>query len=251
MNSLAFVWNSVIPVSIPNILTRYASLLRLGSIHPSLAWLAWRLKRAKKTYLGYPQLSSLAQGFLCVRSRRQKPPQVAEFGVGRGGSSTLLAWLIGRYGGKLTLYDVFGRIPAPTPRDGERAQDRYHEILNREGQDYYGNLPDLERAITADLQSVCSLAQVELVPGQYEHTLGNLDQKREYDLVHIDCDWYESSRAVLAYLEHNLASGAILQVDDYSNWQGSRMAVDEAEWLKPFKTKLVDGALVIDTGRAV
>ena len=29
------------------------------------------------------------------------------------------------------------------------------------------------------------------------------------------------------------------------------MAVDEAEWLKPFKRKLVDGSLVIDTGQAV
>jgi len=237
-------------VNVPNTLARYALLLRLGTIHPNLALLAWRLKRAKKTYLGYPQLSSLAQGFLQVKSRRQKAPQVAEFGVGRGGSATLLAWLVGRYGGKLTLYDVFGRIPAPTPRDGERAQDRYQEIVHREGQDYYGNVPDLESAIVADLGAVCSLAQVELVPGQYEHTLGNLDDKRQFDLVHIDCDWYESSKAVLAYLEHNVRSGAILQVDDYSNWQGSRMAVDEADWLKPFRTKLVDGALVIDTGLA-
>jgi asparagine synthase (glutamine-hydrolysing) len=231
-------------------LARYVSLLRLGLIHPRLAVLAWNLKRAGKTYLGYPQLLSLTQGFLSVKARRQRPPHVAEFGVGRGGSATLLAWLVGRYGGTLTLYDVFGRIPAPTDRDGERAQVRYQEILHREGEDYYGNVPDLAKVIVDDLSSVCSLEQIEVVPGRYEETLGELDEARSLDLVHIDCDWYESSKAVFKYLQGNVSPGAIMQVDDYSNWQGSHMAVDEADWLEPFKTRLVDGALVIDTGVA-
>ena len=229
-------------------LARYISLLRLGLIHPRLAVLAWNLKRAGKTYLGYPQLLSLVQGFLSVKTRRRQPPKVAEFGVGRGGSATLLAWLVGRYGGTLTLFDVFGRIPPPTDRDGERAQERYQEILYREGEDYYGNVPDLARVIVDDLSSVCSLEQLEVVPGKYEETLGGLAEKRSLDLVHIDCDWYESSKTVLLYLQENVSPGAIIQVDDYSNWQGSRMAVDEADWLQPFKTRLVGGALVIDTG---
>ena len=229
-------------------LLRYLSLLRLGTIHPRLAVLAWNLKWAGKTYLGYPQLLSLVQSFLLVKARRQRPPQVAEFGVGRGGSATVLAWLVGRYGGTLTLYDVFGRIPPPTDSDGERAQDRYQEILYREGEDYYGNVPDLSKVIVEDLSSVCSLEQIEVVPGKYEETLGHLAEKRSFDLVHVDCDWYESSKAVLSYLRDSVGPGAIIQVDDYSNWQGSRRAVDEATWLQPFRSKLVGGALVIDTG---
>jgi hypothetical protein len=40
---------------------------------------------------------------------------------------------------------------------------------------------------------------------------------------------------------------AIIQVDDYSNWQGCTKAVDEAKWLKSFKKWIVGGPLVIDT----
>jgi len=230
--------------------TKYSSLVKLSLIHPRLALLAWNLKRARKTYLGYPQLLSLAKSFLLVRARRcQEALQVAEFGVGRGGSATVLGWLINRYEGTLVLYDVFGRIPPPNlEKDGERAQERYRVILNEESQDYYGNVPDLLRVIMDELGSVCNLDKVEIVPGRYEETLAEPTEKRLFDLVHIDCDWYESTRAVLSYLQSNIRPGAIIQVDDYSNWQGARMATDEADWLRHFKTRLVGGALVIDTG---
>ncbi len=183
-----------------------------------------------------------------MRSRGADPLQVAEFGVGRGGSATILAWLVGRYGGTLTLFDVFGRIPPPTIRDGERAQDRYQTILTRETSDYYGNLPNLLDLIMADLEAVCPKGRLEIVRGRYEDTLPAQTKRRSLGLVHIDCDWYESVRAVLAYLQDNLRLNAIIQIDDYSNWQGARQATDEATWLQPFQTRLVDGVLVIDTG---
>ncbi len=228
-------------------ITKYVSLIKLGLVHPSLAVRAWNLKRAQKTYLGYQQLLSLTESFFLARARRGEALQVAEFGVGRGGSATVLAWLIANYGGTMVLYDVFGRIPPPTAKDGDRAQERYQVILYEEQQSYYGNVPDLLEVIRADLSSVCSLSRIEFVPGRYEETLDKFAEQRSFDLVHIDCDWYQSSKAVLSFLERNISPGAIIQIDDYSNWQGSHMATDETEWLRPFETKLVGGALVIDT----
>lgn len=229
-------------------IARYISLLRLGTIHPQLLTLAWKLKREKKTYLTYSTLLSLVKNFLLVNTRQSVPLHVAEFGVGRGGSAMILGWMVGRYGGRLRLYDVFGRIPSPTDINGVGAEARYQVILNQESKEYYGNILNLLELIKIELSSVCDLSQVDFVQGRYEETIKHHVEKRPYDLVHIDCDWYESSKEVLSYLKTNLSQGAIIQVDDYSNWQGSNIAVNEAEWLHPFKRKLVDGALVIDTG---
>ena len=160
-----------------------------------------------------------------------------------------LAWLAENYGGTLSLFDVFGQIPAPTSIDGQRAQDRYETILNQEKEDYYGNIPDLVGLIRQEISNVCELDKVEFIQGKYETTLPDIASKKQFSLIHIDCDWYESVKTVLKYLEKNIHPGAIIQVDDYSNWQGSRMAIEEAEWLSGHKTWFADDSLVIDTGR--
>lgn len=223
------------------------ALARLGLIDLRLMRLAWRLKKSRKTYLTYPALLNLAHSFLLMRARRAQPLQIAEFGVGRGGSAILLGWLTGQYGGTLTLYDVFGRIPHPTQKDDARAHQRYQAILIGESREYYGNIPNLLSVILSELHAVCHPDQVEIVQGRYEELLNRPQDKRSFDLVHIDCDWYESYRAVLTYLQGKLSPGAILQMDDYSNWQGATTAVDEAVWLSHLKRRLVDEALVIDT----
>jgi predicted O-methyltransferase YrrM len=231
------------------VFTRVLNLARLGLIHPSLMVLAWKLKKTGRTYLSAAALFSLARSFIQVKARNAQPIQVAEFGVGRGGSAILLAWLVERYGGKLTLFDVFGRIPAPTEIDGKQAQQRYAGILSAESQDYYGNIPDLLEVVKRELGEVCDPRRIVIVQGRYEDTLPQRLEKENYSLVHIDCDWYESSIVVYNYLRDNIQPGAILQVDDYSDWEGSRRAFQDADWLNPYQTRMVDGALVIDTAR--
>lgn len=227
------------------------AFLRLGLFHPRLLLLAWQLKLNKKTYLTYSKLFSLASSFRNIRERSDQPLEVCEFGVGRGGSAMLLAWLVGRYGGRLTLFDMFGRIPPPSDKDGQPALDRYQTILNSENEDYYGNIPDLIDLIKEEISTICDLSKVVFMKGKYEETLPALSSNQVFNLVHIDCDWYESSKAVLDYLEHHLHPGAIIQIDDYSNWQGSHLAVDEANWLKPVHFKLVDGALVVELSQPI
>lgn len=224
------------------------AFIQLGLFHPGLLLLTWRVKRHKKTYLTYGKLFSLASSFRNLHKHALIPLEVSEFGVGRGGSAMLLAWLVGHYGGRLTLFDVFGRIPAPSDKDGQRAFDRYQVILNNEKDNYYGNVPDLIDVIKEEIRDVCDLTRVTFIQGKYEETLPSLTTNHAFNLVHIDCDWYESSKAVFDFLQYNLQPEAILQVDDYSNWQGSHIAVDEAEWLKPSNFRLVDGALVLELG---
>jgi hypothetical protein len=229
-------------------LLRLAAMLRLALIHPALLALAWKLRRRKLTYLSYHTLWSLARNYQLARRRQPEGPQVAEFGVGRGGSARLLAWLVGRYGGRLVLFDLFGRIPAPGAAEGAQAQARYDYIVSQEDPAYYGNIPNLLDVVRQELSAVCSLERVEFVAGKYEETLPQQNQPRQLALVHIDCDWYESSKAVYAYLQTNLAPGALIQIDDYSMWPGSQRAFSETEWLRRCQQRgLQSGALVVDT----
>ena len=105
------------------------ALVRIGLIHPQLLKLAWKIRRSKRTYLSFSTLHSLADNFLQLQRKAAQPVRVAEFGVGRGGSAMLLAWLVNQYGGSLTLYDVFGRIPAPSEQDGGSAKSRDQAII--------------------------------------------------------------------------------------------------------------------------
>lgn len=229
---------------------KLVSLLRLAILEPRLAWLAWQVKRSKRTFLSWPKLCSIVHSYHRLRKRwPYKPLQVAEFGVGRGGSAILLGWLAGQYGGSLSLYDVFGQIPAPTEIDGEQAQQRYERILHREGQEYYGNIPDLLAIVLGEISQVCPRDRIATIQGRYEDVLPRQTAEKEFDLVHIDCDWYESSRAVLVYLKDHLSPGAILQIDDYGHWQGSRKAFLEASWLDIYQARTVDDGLIVDTGK--
>ena len=223
------------------------SFLQLGLVNPQLMLLAWKLKKSKHTYLSYSTLYSLVKSFVDINKHSSHPLQVAEFGVGRGGSATILAWLVNQYNGKMTLFDIFGRIPAPSQQDGVKALNRYEFIIKQEKEDYYGNINDLLNVILSDLHKICQPERIEIVKGKYEDVLPILKDDREFDLVHIDCDWYESSMVVYTYLQNRLRPGAIIQVDDYSNWEGSKRAYQETAWLTACPTHLVDGALVIVT----
>jgi hypothetical protein len=223
------------------------SFIRLGLVNPYLMQLAWKLKKTKRTYLSYSTLYSLVENFIDINNHISHPLQVAEFGVGRGGSATILAWLVNRFEGNLTLFDIFGRIPAPSQQDGVEALSRYDYIVNQEKKDYYGNISDLLDIILADLYKVCKPERIDVVKGKYEDVLPSLNDEREFNLVHIDCDWYESSKVVYDYIQTRLQNGAIIQVDDYSTWEGSMRAFQETTWLSTCPTHLVDGALVINT----
>ena len=187
-----------------SIRTNIYSSIRLFSINPNLFFLSLKVKQAGYTYLRYSTIYSLAYSFITLQNRSSSGLQVAEFGVGRGGSATILAWLVNRYHGKLSLYDVFGRIPAPTMKDGQSAQNRYKYILNNESDDYYGNIINLREVIQNDLYKVCEPGNLEFIQGKYEDMLPGLIDDRKFDLVHIDCDWYESSVIVYSYLQSQI-----------------------------------------------
>jgi asparagine synthase (glutamine-hydrolysing) len=222
----------------------WRSRIQFALEYPSLYAFCRRLRGEGKTYLSYEKLKSLIDGFTFLRSH--KPfVRVGEFGVGRGGSAQLLYRLVTRFGGHLTLYDVFGRIPPPTEKDGPKAAARYADILEREGPNYYGNMENLRGLIESELDAIGPDRRYTIVQGPYEETLSaREEQPPRFDLVHVDCDWYSSVKVALDYLKNRLSPPAILQIDDWSHWEGCRAAVVESGYLRyPHETR--GGALVV------
>ena len=87
--------------------------------------------------------------------------------------------------------------------------------------------------------------RVHFVEGRVEDTLPDRAPS-EIALLRLDTDWYESTRHELRHLYPRLVSGGVLIVDDYGEWEGARLAVDEflAELERDLLLVRVSGARV-------
>jgi hypothetical protein len=71
-----------------------------------------------------------------------------------------------------------------------------------------------------------SLEGFHIVEGFVEQTLP-VTSLPELALLHLDTDFYESTRVEFELLYPKLTRGGVLIVDDYGYFQGSRRATDE------------------------
>jgi hypothetical protein len=83
------------------------------------------------------------------------------------------------------------------------------------------------RRAAAELQAEDVVVPVK---GLFADTLPRM--KRELGtlcLLHLDGDWYESTKDILVNLFDQVVAGGYLQIDDYGYWDGCRRAVHEFE----------------------
>jgi asparagine synthase (glutamine-hydrolysing) len=194
--------------------------------------IAKRVVAGKLTYLSQPKLRSLFAAIARVKSGNV-PGDFVEFGVALGGSAICIASELDgarRFWG----FDVFGTIPPPGEKDGAEPQKRYDLIASGRskgiaGETYYGYIADLLDTVKANFAGfgiTVDDSRVRLIQGRYEDSL--MDQAPfPIAFAHIDCDWYESVRTCLAFLRANLSPGGIVVLDDYNDWKGCKVAVDE------------------------
>jgi hypothetical protein len=69
-------------------------------------------------------------------------------------------------------------------------------------------------------------AEVHVVKGWFEDTLRTA-ATGPIAVLHLDGDWYESTRTILDALYGRVVAGGFVVVDDYGHWPGCRRAVDE------------------------
>jgi len=176
------------------------------------------------TMVGLPRLASLF--FLAKRAcQRDIPGDFAECGVAAGGTSALLAYAIKRYSQRprrLYCFDTFSGMPDPSPEDQHAGLD-----ANATG---WG--AGTCAAPEASLREVCRRLGVEdaIVPvaGLFKDTLPVAAPSISgLALLHMDGDWYESTRDILVNLYDLVAPNALIQVDDYGYWEGCDQALAE------------------------
>jgi cephalosporin hydroxylase/predicted SAM-dependent methyltransferase len=169
------------------------------------------------------------------------PGDFVECGVAGGGSSALLAAVIAKYSRssrRLFACDTFSGMPAPSGKD-------IHGDLKAE-QSGWGS--GTCSAPTASLTEVCVKLGVESlvtpVQGLFADTLPGLRQTLGgIAFLHMDGDWYESTRDILINLYDRVQDGAAIQVDDYGYWQGCKDALHQFEQERglKFNIHVVDG----------
>lgn len=79
------------------------------------------------------------------------------------------------------------------------------------------------------LQTLCDqfgIDNVKPVVGLFEDTLTKLAVSR-VALLHVDADWYDSTKTVISTLLPKVCAGGVVQIDDYGYWGGCKQAVDE------------------------
>ncbi len=140
--------------------------------------------------------------------------EVAEFGVWRGGTATLLHnHLAARAPDRtLHLFDSFAGLPEADP-----AKDNYHRA---------GDLADASEAEVRELFE--GAAGVVIHAGRFEETVASV-QDRRFCFVHIDADLYSSVLFATSFIFPRLNPGGAIVYDDYGfrTCAGAKAAVDE------------------------
>ncbi|MFZ0640196.1 MAG: TylF/MycF/NovP-related O-methyltransferase [Candidatus Acidiferrales bacterium] len=179
------------------------------------------------TLLRYETLRSLYEAALYVVKQGIKGSAV-ECGVAKGGSGATIATALSEAdpGRQVFLFDTFQGLPAPS-----RENPDYERAVQLIGK-CRGELNEVD-----DLLRRLKLRNYRLIEGMFQETLPMADTGN-ISLLHIDGDWYESTRACLENLWDRVSEGGIVQIDDYGEWQGCKKAVDEFFDRKAIKVRL-------------
>ena len=169
------------------------------------------------------------------------PGNFVECGVAAGGSSALLAWVIKKYSRQprtLFAFDSFSGMPQPTNEDR-------HQGIDAEATGWgTGTCSAPEESVKAICTRLGVADVLVTVKGYFEETLPRMTNwVGVIALLHMDGDWYESTKSILENFYGQLSNNAIIQIDDYGYWDGCRKAIHEFEATHSthFELKPIDG----------
>jgi hypothetical protein len=159
------------------------------------------------------------------------PGDIVECGVWKGGSIIAAAQKLASLGDlerQYWLYDTFEGMPAPTREDGP-AEARLYESRRKSHESAAWcacTLAEVQQNLFARARQLREA--FHFVRGMVEKTLR--DEKnlpKQIALLRLDTDWYSSTKVELECLMPRVARNGVVIIDDYGQWQGSRLATDE------------------------
>lgn len=153
-------------------------------------------------------------------NRDRIPGAFVQCGVWKGGSAAVLADLAEQGGRRLFLFDSFQGCPTPGPDDVSM-----HGRPGQVGEAESGlqDLTGLLRRLGLHLYR-----HIRICPGWFDATLATVAPEiGNIALLHLDCDWYESTKLCLEHLYPKVVTGGVVYCDDLGYWQGVRKALEE------------------------
>ena len=167
--------------------------------------------------MSHARLRGIYDG-ICKVEKRGILGDLVECGTARGGCAALMGLTCSDTSPsrKLWIFDTFEGLPAPSPNDPD-----FELAKDREG-DCKGNIDEV-RALLGRLNVNC---EPVLVKGLFQDTIPDSSVK-QIAFLHLDGDWYDSTIVCLEHLYDKVATGGIIQIDDYGHWAGARKALHE------------------------
>lgn len=142
------------------------------------------------------------------------PGDIVECGVMHGGSLAAMAYLNDK---SVWGFDSFQGCPEPGEHDiGVDGAPIAQRGLCR---------GDKKRVWDVFKEMRLDADRLHLIEGWFEDTLPIY--KGNIAFLHIDGDWYESTKTCLIHLYDKVSPGGWICVDDYGYWLGSNLAVHE------------------------
>jgi O-methyltransferase len=118
------------------------------------------------------------------------------------------------------LFDSWEGCPEPTEHDVD-----WLGVVGKQG-DFTASEHET-RILLYDTLGL-SPDRVKMVRGWFSETLDcTVDEIGQIGLLHLDSDWYSSTREALEATYEHVVSGGVIVIDDYGAWRGCRDAVDE------------------------
>ena len=151
------------------------------------------------------------------------PGCIVECGVWRGGMSAGIAEVLGP-SREYILFDSFeGLPPAREEVDGAWVMAWQSDTTSP----IYFNNCKAEEEEAAAAMKLSGATSFSLKKGWFKDTLPGYKPPREIAILRLDGDLYDSTRVCLENLYPHVAPGGIVIVDDYHNWDGCALAVNE------------------------
>lgn len=183
-------------------------------------------KIAPFTMVGMARLNSLYELSKNV-CQKDVPGSFVECGVAAGGSSALLATVIKRDSKrprKLFACDTFTGMPDAS------LQDTHGSVTAEEMGWGAGTCAATVDSLNAVCEKLGVMEIVEPVQGLFADTLPKLCERvGPIAFLHMDGDWYASTRDILENLFDQVVEGGVIQIDDYGYWDGCKRAIKEFE----------------------
>lgn len=189
----------------------------------------WNIK--PYTMIEYPRLASAYDIILETEKYNEIEGAIVECGSWNGGYAALMNAASEQCGKKrnVWLLDSFEGLPKPGDEDvtfqgrkGKRAAAK-------------GDIHLVEKVF-----SEVEVGRVHIVAGWFQDTFPKIvPQIGSIAFLHLDCDFYDSTKYCLERLFPCLSSGAVVLIDDYSYYLGCKKAVDEFLEKEGISTSLV------------